>query len=465
VLNPDGKPQAGAELVLVGQEKTAKTVGRTGADGRFEVAAPRRRGVILAARAAGAGIDFIDLGRAPPGAVELRLVKDHAIRGRVISTEGKPVAGVTVTVQHLGVFKGNSLDSFLAAWKTTSPHEAVASGVKHLWVEGVFTATRTDREGRFIVAGTGAERLVTLRLRGAGIAEEEVRVVNRAGFDPKPYNQAADASRMRLGPGKWLLDGPAPSVVAEREKPIRGVVKDIDTGKPRVGVKVHLTPNGNNLVATRLATTDAHGRYEIHGARKARAYTVGVDSDLVSGHVARHAIAADTPGYGPITLDLAVKKGVIITGRVLDRSTGKPLPGFAMVSVLADNPHAKDYPGLSAFATWRPVNSADGTFRVVTIPGPVVLMGGPDTRHMPEGEIGRYRYRPALPDPKYPKYFEQRAGQGYFFALGGFAVSLQGNFCKVLVIEPGTRTVKQDVILEQVAGPAIKLVDFGPLDR
>jgi uncharacterized GH25 family protein len=466
VLGPAGKPVAGAELLLVGDgKKPPKRLGATDAGGRFTVNAPRgKRWVMLLARAPGVGADFIDLGKAPPGGIELRLVKDHPIRGRIIDTEGKPVSGVTVTATHVGGYRDNSLDSFLTAWRKRSPHEGLPSGVKHVWDERVFPPTKTDRDGKFTLTGMGAERLVTLRLRGPGIAESELWVVNRAGFDPSPYNQAtADTlARMRFGPEtNWLLSGPQLAVVAEAEKPIHGVVKDRDTGKPRAGVKVTLSRNGNELAPIVVsATTDAQGRYQIHGARKASAYMVEVASDPASGHMACQAHAADTPGYGALTIDLAVKKGVVITGRVIDGGTGKAIPGFVMASVLAGNASAKDYPEFKSSAWFGSLyTDPDGSFRVVTTPGPVILMGGPDTSKMPEGELARFLFKPSVSDPKYPKYFATKIGrEGFFLGLGGSTSHLQGNFCKVLVIEPGTDVVKQDIVLQRASALPVKVV-------
>ena len=86
----------------------------------------------------------------------------------------------------------------------------------------------TDADGRFTLAGAGAERFVQLRLRGEGIAEQPAAlVVNREGFDPKPYNQAmADniAATPRVLGHNWQLDGPELKVVVEAESahPRRG---------------------------------------------------------------------------------------------------------------------------------------------------------------------------------------------------------------------------------------------------
>jgi hypothetical protein len=82
---------------------------------------------------------------------------------------------------------------------------------------------------------------------------------------------------------------------------------------------------------------------------------------------------------------------------------------------------------------------ADGTFRMVTIPGPVLLMGGP--RHT------RSEYKSRIPDPKYPQYFEKR-GDHYGYRGSGTTI-VQGIYCKVLQLKPDVALVKQDIILER----------------
>src|SRR5262249_58697697 len=115
--------------------------------------------------------------------------------------------------------------------------------------EEVFATVTTGPDGRFTVTGTGNERAVALRFRGAGIAEVEAWVVHRAKFDPKPYSQArTDRFAAVFGFGqKWILHGPELSIVAEPEKPIRGVVKDRDTGAPRPGARGTLSRAGDAL--------------------------------------------------------------------------------------------------------------------------------------------------------------------------------------------------------------------------
>src|SRR6185437_11216448 len=117
----------------------------------------------------------------------------------------------------------------------------------------------------------------------------------------------------------------------------------------------------------------------------------------------------------PVVADLRVKKGAIVTGKVIDRASGKAIPGNATAEVLAGNPFIKDYrydkiqrhpmrPFLARCARM----DADGTFRLVTLPGPVLLMGGPNYQKLKN--IDAMKYRPAVPDPDYPKYFQVGPG-------------------------------------------------------
>jgi hypothetical protein len=88
---------------------------------------------------------------------------------------------------------------------------------------------------------------------------------------------------------------------------------------------------------------------------------------------------------------------------------------------------------------------ADGTFRVVTVPGPVILMGGASGNR----DVLKL-YKPAVPDPDHPKYFKapQNLGWTMFVAYDGRFHSVRGQFCKVFELKADAETVNQDIILE-----------------
>jgi RNA polymerase sigma factor (sigma-70 family) len=462
VLGADGKPKAGAKLRLLATGNKVETLGTTTEEGRFTVAVPKDpKDRFLIADAAGAGLDFLELGSLKPDKpVEFRLVKDRAIRGKVVNTEGKPVAGVRVTVFSIGVYANNSMDSFLTAWKKRHFMSGLPGGVKSIWdgAEPLFTAT-TDAQGRFTFHGAGSERLVRLRLRGSGIADSEVWIVNRDGFDPKPYNQASldnIPKGMENLSIRWLLYGPEPSAVVESEKPIRGVVKESDTGKGRPGVLVRLTrrEGGALMDIAPEARTDSQGRYEIHGARKMKRYMLEVAGDAKTGYMACQHWIDDTAGYQPLDADITVKKGVIVTGKLLDGATRKPVHGYAMAAVLNNNPFVKDFPEFNSASRFAMRNAdADATFRLVTLPGPVLLMGGPN-----DWATGS-TYKSPAPDPKYPQYFTKDPHFPAYYNPGGSMSPIQGNFCKVLEIKADAKIVEQDIVLERASALPVRIQD------
>jgi RNA polymerase sigma factor (sigma-70 family) len=471
VLGPDGKPKAGVKLVLVGDGDEVKQLGVSAADGHFSVVVPKEKmdGEVsaLLARSRDTGLDFIRLGgwdAAKP--VELRLVKDQAIRGRIVNTEGKPISGVQVSVSNIDVYPNNSLESAQIRGKVNHADRTVSQVEKTLWVRAASLLTAsTDAEGRFIILGVGAERVAQLDLQRGGIANAKLWVANHDGFDPKTLTPPAfDASQFVPGPPKranppptygMTLEGPNFAFIAEMEKPIRGTVRDVDSGKaiPSVPVRLEqdhgLTP-GDTLVAK----TDAQGRFEFHGARKNKTYSFHVSSDSSAGYLAAQSSATDTVGYAPLHVNLRIKKGVIVTGKIIDKATGKAVPGFAQFEVLVNNPFAKDYPGVR---TQREETAADGTFRVVVIPGAVLLMGGfyPPQTTEEFDYIALCKYRPPIADPDYPQYFAKLPGPrndavGYL-SYGGGRGLIQGNYCKVLDIKPGTAVVHQDLFLERAS--------------
>jgi RNA polymerase sigma factor (sigma-70 family) len=453
VRSPDGKPLAGAELLLVGSGDPAP-LGTTGSDGKFKVQLPAGWKLAhLIARAKDLGIDFVQFGDTEPkGDIELKLVADFPVRGRVVDTEGKPIAGAAVRVDRLGTSPANSLDPVLDLWKKIDSMAADPAGEKQVW-SGLapLWSTTTDKDGSFTFRGLGVERLAVLHINGAGATDMQAFVAIREKFDPKEYNDAVvKNAQTSFGGGKprWRLYGPNFTAIAEREKLIRGRVFDVDTGKPRVGISVHLTrtDGGNLLQVAPSATTDKDGLYEIHGAKKAGAYMVQVEADSKAGYMQAQAHSGDSSGYDPLTIDVRVKKGVIVTGRLIDKGTGKPVNGFVMIGIPQGNESAKDYPEFNSHSHFT-MGSADneGRFRVVAIPGPILLMSGPNS--WAEFE----KYEPPVADPKYPQFFKKFGDHMAYYMPGGAISPLQGRVCKVIEIKAGAGTVEQDLELVPAA--------------
>ncbi|HKB37569.1 MAG TPA: carboxypeptidase-like regulatory domain-containing protein, partial [Gemmataceae bacterium] len=122
VLDPDGKPLAGAKLYLgqAGAKNVASTVRATsGDDGRFAFTLTRSEydatqaggpNYQVMAIAGGRGCDWVRVGAAKEE-LTLLLVKDMAVRGHILDPDGRPVAGARVSVIGVPTATGSGVRS------------------------------------------------------------------------------------------------------------------------------------------------------------------------------------------------------------------------------------------------------------------------------------------------------------------------------------------------------------------
>src|SRR5262249_26287557 len=130
VLDPDGKPVKEARLYWPRVPKTEPKDeddleipqrGQTDAAGRFRFELPRsdikpERKRWLVAAADGYGVAWAEWSDIEKGGeLTLRLVKDQPIEGRIVTSEGKPVAGVRVSITTLGAMRDGKVDTFVNA--------------------------------------------------------------------------------------------------------------------------------------------------------------------------------------------------------------------------------------------------------------------------------------------------------------------------------------------------------------
>ena len=471
VVDPDGKPVAGAELVLFPIAGKPTVAGKSDTDGKFQVETSLMSdGEWLFAHVPGFGSNYLMPATNTPDKFTFKLVKDAPIRGRVIDTQGKPIANATIDIERMAGVEEKSLDGFLAGWlKRDSLSQDIDAKGAVYWDESgsrrlpdgrAIYAARTDAAGRFEIANIGSERIVTLSIRAAGMARSQVLVVARKGFNPKDYNKVSEANSMADKDGLSYhptFDSPTPEIVLEAEKPIRGTVTDADSGKPLAGIRLRLTQGWRLRLPELSATTDANGHYEIHGAKKAASYELRVNRDVKAVFLGRTVKFLDRPAYEPIEANMTLAKGIVLTGRVLDTSTGKPVSGFACIGILSDNEFVKSRPEYSSPDCYDfAYTGKDGRYRTIVPPGAILLMGGP----MPgpvDGEQPYFRYRQLRPDPDYPQYFSKNVLA--FHSTGGSFMMMQGMYCKVLKLKPDQKEYTADVLITPASRFRVKIQD------
>jgi RNA polymerase sigma factor (sigma-70 family) len=391
VLDPDGKPLPGAEVTLwhyFGYEGYYRdwhsdTAGplrpmplaKSGEDGRFTATFRKSdvtqnpfgmwdrpwRLVEVIAAAKGYGPAWAtSLEGLDRGELTLRLVKDDVpVKGRVLDLEGRPVAGAAVRVVRVTV--GDDVHHSLWPPSWTGLADGMAGSAPKptlgaLWPPswaGAADGVTTDRAGRFILWGVGRDRNVLLSIEGPSIEHKLVLARTPATGD---------------GPAA----GPEVEVVAGPTKPVEGTVVAKGTGKPLSGVMVYGEEEAHDRRVR--AVTDERGRYRLTGLPKAKAYEVTVHAPLDLGYLGTSAKVPDTEGLRPVTAAFALRRGVEVRCRLIDKQTRKPVGGVLRYTPLEPNTlfsEAELEPGLQPTREFRRLHipGPDGAFRLVAYPG------------------------------------------------------------------------------------------------
>jgi RNA polymerase sigma factor (sigma-70 family) len=465
VLDPDGKPLAGAKLYVAksgGDILPGSAV--SGGDGRFHLAvsesdlgkrSAERSPPRVVAVAEGLGCDWADIGSedSPTGGQELtlRLVRDVPLAGRILDLNGRPVAGARLTVRYVSAVRGDDLDGYFAWIRKGEGYNFAKQ-----WqgpIPGRPTGATTGSDGRFHLNGLGRERIASLLVEGPGIATTQLQVMTR---------QAESVKHLQ-----HTTYGAVSDYVAGASRPIRGVVRDKDSGEPLAGVSVGSTRGG-----WCETVTDTDGRYELLGLGKSSEYRVDVKPP--DGlYFARNASFKDTPGLGPLPGDIALVTGLTVRGRVTDRETRKPL-AHARVDYhpLAPNQYTGKLPG-----AWHPHSETrtgpDGSFVLTVLPGPGVIgVAGPDSPDIMPDET----YMLALVTRQDCKAFfktpifsiSERQGDDFLTSDDGdqtYGVICQSSYNALLMLEPGEKetALVKDVVLERPRTLKGRLV--GPDDK
>ncbi|MEM9657729.1 MAG: M56 family metallopeptidase, partial [Planctomycetota bacterium] len=213
--------------------------------------------------------------------LNLRLVDEMAITGRVVNTEGEPLSGVVIHVNQIalprseeavadwianeqpGLFRRNDRDLIGMGndpriTKTAFP---VAAVVRHgTAIPGDVT---TSADGSFRLDQLGENCRVQLTLSGPDIATRQAIVVTRQMRKVTAYAHG-------IRSGEFTHYGAAPTLVASPTQPIEGRVVDAATKRPLPNIPVRLTRAGKDhwirYSDNITDATDAEGRFRLVGA-------------------------------------------------------------------------------------------------------------------------------------------------------------------------------------------------------
>lgn len=483
VLDPDGKPVKGARLywpripkTMPRSEEELEKIevpqrGQADAEGRFRFELPQADikpewRLVLIAAADSYGVTWTDWPTiAAGGELTLRLVKDQPIEGRILNTEGKPQAGVRVSINTLGTIKEGKVDAFVTAWKREW-QMAIHHSTERMFqpLNQILPAATTDKDGRFRITGAGADRLVVLRVRGRGIAQEALYVVSRAGFDAAPVNKAVldrTPSELRHPGQPQLLYGPKLTYVVPANRSIEGTVREAGTGKPVAGYMVNIIVGYGAIIS---AVTDKEGRYKLAGVPKQKQYLVGAEPPAGSSWLRAGARIDDTGGVQSLKVDFTVTRGVLLKGRIIDKTTGKGVRGDLRFAPLPGNTFANK-PGYDSYKYERMGNptEADGRFKLAVIPGPGVLTFQADAKEKANGSQQVNPYTQAEFDARereHIKIANNEDDSSYFTSIDNSREYLKFfNAVKMLDLAPDAGTATCDLFVQRGRTITVKIED------
>ena len=313
VVAPDGAPVAGANVTVHARHLPPAPPLVTDQNGEVQLEAPD---------------DAVVVARHPafePGRAELGLAA--GITRRLTVRLGHPrdagVASRTLTGRVL-----DSADAGLAGALVTVAVESSSDAGEHL--EAIEQSTESDVDGRFTFVVEDAEAWTLT-------AEQE-------GLVPASQTTHGEPVELRLAGGGA----------------IRGTVKD-STGQPVASFAVTLVRRigAFDIGTPRVASfIDPSGSFELRGV----APDVHVVTAIAAGLAASEPSVVEVPAGGVKNVELVVRRGGALTGKVVSRDGGAPLDG-ARVALEGGGDSSTVVPVTAETRT-----SADGVFTLTGIP-------------------------------------------------------------------------------------------------
>lgn len=340
---------------------------------------------------------FPEYGETEPLTLGLR--KAAPIQGRLLSLEGLPVSGVTVSVVGCVRADGGKLDAWLAKL-ADKPHEMETEN-ELMFDDGPaqdrFPAKRdlkipipavpvvvSDNRGEFQLDGFGPDDLVLVELSGGGVVKSTLHVLGR-DLQGKGIIAGHVSNLSRMG----SYHGRNFSFVTQPAVPVFGVVRDMETKEPLVGVDVaigHVAGRSFSHTGYEVVTTDQQGRYRIEGLPAVPKGSRRRDRNSLSIRPgARPYIENDSwaipprDGLDPIEFNMELRRAVLARGRLTNKNTGEPIQALIYYSPFRTNDHCADYPHFADGSTMMLGNDSryrtdkDGYFSVPVIEGRGVI--------------------------------------------------------------------------------------------
>jgi len=304
----------------------------------------------------------------PAGSAARHQVPTTPIEGRILDVDGRPVAGATVSITFIQSPPDGKLDAWIDEIKRLGKQPFGLGIMASPGPQTPFSAT-SGRDGRFRIDGMPRDGIATASISGPGIETSEVYILTR------------DVPTIRVKKPD-LVDAPMLVYygarfehVAAKARPIVGTVRDRDTGAAIPGVHITGMPNiASSMIPTPGvdAISDSQGRYQVDGLPTSSGFKLFTEGPAGQPYVNCGFVSpASEPKPGPFTFDIALKRGLLVRGRLTDKATGNPVRGSVSYHAFADNPHLEEFPNFKRGSqeTRVLIPGSDGRFTIPALPG------------------------------------------------------------------------------------------------
>jgi hypothetical protein len=371
VLDPEGQAVPGATVVVFARNLAIKhppylvqqipiADARADRSGRFRIDAPRTsswRHLNLGAiaLAPGYGVGWVELDPdddQPAG--DISLGPEQVIHGRLFDLQGRPVPDVTLSVYRMSHERPQAPAGARPRFDGVFWGPRSARGIP-AWPMPV----TTDPEGRFTLRGMGRDLRADLTVRHPRFALQNVQVETDGASESKTVTAAL-----------------APSQI------INVRVTYADTGQPVAHAPLRVMASRGRVSTGDESETDTDGRARINSWPADRTYGIMAFPPEGQPYLTARGRIEWPKGALEQSLELALPRGVLITGKVTEEGSGEPIPGASVGFVpRGERP--------SLFNGDIQVNTAsDGSFRLGAEPSPGYLfIKGPSDDYVLE-EIG-----------------------------------------------------------------------------
>ena len=304
------------------------------------------------------------------------------IQGRIVDADGRPAAGVNIRVEKIGVARTvANLDEAINSGRVVDDITRGRWFSSPTWLGRHGTWT-TDRDGRFNIEGIGRNRIVALEFDSPALEHASLCAIARVnqatpvGRDPFAFLDVAHVPDGFASFPPRRLVGATSDIELGPCKPIVGVLRLEGTGRRLPDVR--LVGNGQAASVQVETITDAEGQFRLVGLPKCPSYEIrAVPLSGTDPYLGAKVTVADTDGFAPIETALELPKGIIVTGRLLDKATGRAVQASEVdyVRLPVDGNDGETVTSRSG--------TTDATFRITVPPGDGVLFAKARGRELP----------------------------------------------------------------------------------